>query len=367
MFGSQALETVIGLVAMFFVLALTAGTIVEIGSQLISARGKQLFKHIERLAGPDGFNTLKDTSVFAPVIRSVGWWDKKRSPSYLSAKSFVDAVAEAYIQYGVLDLSTLSDSIPLQKRLKVLAREANGDLLKIKAGLETWYDDQMDRLAGKYKRATSTLLLLLGVGLAVLTNGSAVHVAERLWNDPTTREAVVAAAGDQQTIGASGATTAPDLQAVADNANKLVELSLPVGWPDGFMNELDDDGSATRAALVPHLVGWAITGIMVMMGAPFWFDLLTRLVALRRTGNKPDKAVDDPASATMMTKDGVYAGPSIEMVPSTRDALVALAARDPESRLLQILTTSDDGPLVSSANEELARIVKAQQDGQQDD
>src|SRR5207249_3681680 len=37
---------------------------------------------------------------------------------------------------------------------------------------------------------------------------------------------------------------------------------------------------------------------LFMLGAPFWFDLLTKLVSLRGAGPKPSPAPEDPSSAT---------------------------------------------------------------------
>ena len=37
------------------------------------------------------------------------------------------------------------------------------------------------------------------------------------------------------------------------------------------------------------VIGWLITAFAVMFGAPFWFDLLGKLVSLRAAGKNPDK------------------------------------------------------------------------------
>jgi len=38
------------------------------------------------------------------------------------------------------------------------------------------------------------------------------------------------------------------------------------------------------------LIGWLISGLAVALGAPFWFDLLNKLVNLRGTGPRPAPA-----------------------------------------------------------------------------
>jgi hypothetical protein len=35
------------------------------------------------------------------------------------------------------------------------------------------------------------------------------------------------------------------------------------------------------------LAGWLLSGIAISMGAPFWFDLLGKVMNVRNTGAKP--------------------------------------------------------------------------------
>jgi hypothetical protein len=49
--------------------------------------------------------------------------------------------------------------------------------------------------------------------------------------------------------------------------------------------------------LVFKFLGCLMTALAISLGAPFWFDLLGRLVNLRATGAKPAKA-DKPKPAT---------------------------------------------------------------------
>ena len=66
---------------------------------------------------------------------------------------------------------------------------------------------------------------------------------------------------------------------------------MPIGWGDG------------RAEFHSWtILGWLLTALLVMLGGPFWFDLLSRLVSLRGAGPKPLTAADDTASATTLLK-----------------------------------------------------------------
>lgn len=58
----------------------------------------------------------------------------------------------------------------------------------------------------------------------------------------------------------------------------LHDTRLPIGWPKGF--------GKWEWSMLP---GWLLTAIGASFGAPFWFDLLNRIVQLRAGGRKPEE------------------------------------------------------------------------------
>jgi hypothetical protein len=47
-------------------------------------------------------------------------------------------------------------------------------------------------------------------------------------------------------------------------------------------------------ALWPKLLGLILTAIAVSLGAPFWFDLLNKIINIRSAGRAPDERPKDP-------------------------------------------------------------------------
>jgi hypothetical protein len=269
-------------------------------------------------------NTFKGTTIYESAKAASGkslFRRKPRSPSYMSAKAFADAVTEMlFDQSGQMKpLAQLPSG--LQKRLAPIVREVGADLVGIKAGLEGWFDHTMGRLEGSYKRWATLWIVLAGLVIAISANASTFHTAKRLWNEPATREAVANAA-----TGATGGNQQPDLKSVADTTAKLKELGLPVGWDKetkDLWKKLEHPGNVSRSqywSLVGFIGGWVLTALLVMLGAPFWFDLLTKLVSLRSAGRKPPTAPDDPASATSIQTQLVAASPlagALALAPRT--------------------------------------------------
>ncbi len=86
---------------------------------------------------------------------------------------------------------------------------------------------------------------------------------------------------------------------VQENADLVASLSLPIGWrkesppfswfrkiehPKGYFEKHQ---KASFWNVISYLLGIAITALSLQFGAPFWFDVLMKLVNLRRAGTKP--------------------------------------------------------------------------------
>ncbi|MDQ6716607.1 MAG: hypothetical protein M3Z83_10910, partial [Actinomycetota bacterium] len=246
MFGSQALDTAVGLVLMLLVLATAASSILELVNRLGHKRSRDLQRAVGTLLGGTGgsgadataaLEAFRRTSVYA-ASSSAG----SAEPAHLSAKSFADATLELAARAGESAERVLPRQ--LNDRIATLLQEAGNDVLELRAGLERWFDEAMGRLSDAYKRQASFALGILGFVLAVATNASTPDVVARLWTAPVTRESVISAA---QNVGQGRDASA--LADVARTTDALAQLSIPVGWsggtPGGF------------GWWFGHLLGWA--------------------------------------------------------------------------------------------------------------
>lgn len=304
MFGSQALETAIGLALMFFVIATASSAVVEFISRLWGKRSADLEKTIKHMLAGQGqgdadlekaWQLFAGTSVYTAAREGAGkaLLTQKRRPSYLSAKAFADATLEMIVEG---DRLIGLDEVPknLRKRLDPLVRQTRGELVEIRAGLESWFDETMSRAEGAYKKWVTVLLFCVGLVFAVAGNASTTVVADDLWHNSVVRQAVVDAAGQ---VAAKG-EAADELISVAEATSKMKEFSLPVGWDSRTRSEWDS-GSAWTWHRTASVAGWLLTALLVMLGGPFWFDLLSKFVSLRSSGSKPVQAVDDQTSASV--------------------------------------------------------------------
>ena len=127
-------------------------------------------------------------------------------PSYISAATFATTVLSllgrtdegratpATAQELRTAIDTHFKESGLQGVLRSLLNDAGGEIGEFRRRLEQWYDEEMDRLSGWYKRRTKWFLLLWGLGLALVLNVDTALLARTLWTDSTLRSAVVAEA-----------------------------------------------------------------------------------------------------------------------------------------------------------------------------
>ena len=215
-----------------------------------------------------------------------------------------------------------SKSIPssLATALRTLIADAGDDVNKVKANVQEWFDGSMDRVAGWYKRRAQFVLLLIGATLAVGVNVDTLAIVHTLSNDAAVRSAVVAAAEtharenprEDAPASPQGSEIENDVKEVT---SQLAELGLPVGWRF-YDPDVDDGIDATkkrnhlieqrvwprlssswpadwRSQAGSHLLGWILTAFAVSFGAPFWFDLLNKIMVVRSTVKPREKSHEE--------------------------------------------------------------------------
>jgi hypothetical protein len=259
----------------------------------------------------------KSKAISLPKLTAAGgawsrWAQCRGLPSYISAKSFADAVIDLVVPNAAgettmatiqQNISAMNDSMPtLKSSLQALAKNANNDVTKFRTAVENWYDDHMDRVSGWYKRHVARITLAFGLVLVVLLNINALTIGRTLYSESTVSTAISTAAAKSGNC--SGSQSGPAcLEKLQAQLSAAETAGLPIGWgtvrdctlPGARCNWLDQRGVFSRHGdsgwqLVLVLIGFLIMVISLLPGAQFWFGLLSKLGTLRSTGPKPSPA-----------------------------------------------------------------------------
>jgi hypothetical protein len=290
---SPILDVVIGLVFFFCALSLVTSSIEERISAVAGLRARGLEAWITKNLGAEQAKRFYEH----PLIAGLGG----TTASYISSQTFATAlldtcgvapaqpavaaaVADPLRQQAIADSirKTLTDlpKVPVSAALLAHFDHAQGSITRARAGLETWFDDAMQRLSGAYKRRIHWYLLAIATSLILAINGDTLRVARVLYRDPVVRAAF---AEQARAAGQKGAAAGDDVKTL------VAGLPLPIGWAGD---------SAAPGATVPWLLekilGVLLTVAAVSLGAPFWFDVLNQFVNLRAAGDKPASTSSDP-------------------------------------------------------------------------
>jgi hypothetical protein len=161
-----------------------------------------------------------------------------------------------------------------------------------------WFDDSMERVSGWYKRRVRLILFFVATAVVLLLNADSLTSARVLWRDDAVRAAVV----QQAEAAARSGESAEDVQ--VDRAVR--QLDLPLGWELSFgerPTQLPND----VLAWIGKLIGLALTIGALMLGAPFWFDLLSKVTRVRGTGAPPPATDSIRAGEAEQRRGGPHA------------------------------------------------------------
>jgi len=222
------------------------------------------------------------------------------------------------LRRGVAALSVISPEVnqtlnALLLNIEEYVGEKESKLAKARQNVENWFDDSMDRVSGVFKRYSQWLALVIGFVIALILNVDSIDLTLYLWREPTVRQALAENARMFE-LSQEELETSPE-EALQTFRNQFVGLSLPIGWGftrvasssfyDADCQLFPGEGQSfglpvigsnlcitppnanNQANLAIKLLGIALTALAARQGAPFWFDILKRVVNLRGTGANP--------------------------------------------------------------------------------
>jgi hypothetical protein len=233
-----------------------------------------------------------------------------------------DDPALVKLKRGVTALSVISPELNQTLSTLLLSVEQYGTqgeskIAQARQNVEKWFDNSMDRVSGNFKRYSQVITLIIGFFLALFLNVDSINLTSYLWREPSVRQVLVDRAAVASTDSA-GFVLSDDFQtepykAMQEFREQFSGLGLPVGWTikahidplfedsDCKLWPQDDDffgisiaGRCISPSPPDHgtnwlvkLIGIALTTMAAAQGAPFWFDILKRVVNLRGTGANP--------------------------------------------------------------------------------
>jgi hypothetical protein len=206
------------------------------------------------------------------------------------------AIAEDVLEQASTSVRNLPADNPARRPLLRMLADAGADRDAFRSKVEHWYDDEMARLSGWYKRKVQRWIIGYGLALTLAFNVDTINIAQTLWRSPVQQAATAAAAAR---------ATHKDLSKLDTSISALRALALPLGWTTPHVERKGRAGKS-RSTVSPDprhfpasvgqgflkALGLLITTFALGFGAPFWFDALGKLARVRNSGPAPARAAD---------------------------------------------------------------------------
>ena len=232
----------------------------------------------------------------------------------------------------------------LARRAQTKVQETEKQINQFRNEVSIWFDRSMNRASGVYKRNAKGVAIMIGFSIALLSNADTFHIIGRLSGDGDLRQVITQRAANVIQSSANNnlsqrEITQKDLRLLKRETDAVLqEVAFPIQWtpanltqqfgcvapnppqtgttssrdntPPPDLNQWSSFYSACLPArrnvrnefylplfgevmwnrlpiLGRILLGWLVSGIAIAMGAPFWFDLMSKLMNVRNTGTKP--------------------------------------------------------------------------------
>jgi len=331
------LEVVIGLIFSWLVLSIATSEIQDVIKRIFNLRAKHLQNSILEMFKYE--QALVDKFYNHPAIKELSKVEKNgevKKPDYIPNDVFSEVAmeilmnarkmatepvsSEEAVSFGVLGGSAGNDLNPeiidLTDRLFPDAPTVGAEgavafsmdfnemrvqleekVDKYKNNVSRWFDHVMTQSSDWYKKNVQVWCFWIGLVVAIFFNVDSIHIANELWREPAKRQVLVAQ------VEAYNPDDPNSIPVGIDSFNTLV---LPVGWtsvpaedPSVCNQNITTDGKFTLRvgnechvrANVPSyydingwlskLIGILISAFAAQQGAPFWFDVLRKMINVK--------------------------------------------------------------------------------------
>jgi hypothetical protein len=315
------LDLAIGICFIYLLMALVCSTLNETIAGVINSRGKTLEKGIVSLLHDPA---LKAKFYAHPLIQGIQE-ENDRLPSYIASNKFALALMDTLtgpaaatdpdaLRKGVANLENTAARTALTAVLQ------NPQFKTDQQRLEVWYEQGMNRVSGWYKRTSQIRIYVLAAAVTLFINADTLKILDTLWNNPTRSALLVEhakgrlekgrpdAEGQSSTANekandatASKSAQTPEKDVITPQEKQL--LGQVAGWQgDRYSDRPQHKTAADFGLWIWYLLknrlgGWLITMLAVSLGAPFWFDTLSRFMNVRSAGKPPENSTE-PATST---------------------------------------------------------------------
>jgi hypothetical protein len=259
----------------------------------------ELYRHpqiAQQLSGTDYMPSAIDGQNFADALFSI-IAEKTVDVGATAADRVSVSNAERFVQ-GIALVNSYKQQ-HLLYRLLPSGNDHADHAEAIKTNIVKWFDAYMARISGEYKRRQKKPLFVIALLVAMVLNVNGLTLFQDLWHNQNAQKALeakmtmLAAQGSMQVY--EGENPKELMDSVTRELNRM---GLPIGINPGVwkacLNKKEPfkrDAASESPGFwgvtwnyIRLLIGYILAALLMRMGAPFWWDVINKIINLRSVG-----------------------------------------------------------------------------------
>lgn len=309
---SQALEVVIGLIFIYYVLGSIVSLITQWINEFLETRGKALERYLVKIVGDKKIEDLVKLpqlqslrpiryknifSVFASVT------EPKRIEK-IPVATLVDAYFDlvgltANKELNLAQLAELVDKLPDSEGKQAFIKWINQGVTNIddlRKRTTAYFTGLMEQAAATFTSNARSFVIMLSIAVTVLFGTDSIQLAKTLWTNAELRALTVAKA--EMVVQEEGTDATVD-----DLIKELGDVTIKIGWWQTEHPAAGADAMTWVSFVLLKIVGLSLTVVAVSQGSSFWYDLLKKITS-PTTSTSSSKSSSGESSSTSSSSSG---------------------------------------------------------------
>lgn len=290
---SQALEVVIGLIFVYYVLGSMVSLITQWINESLETRGKALERYLIKIIGDKKLGDLISLpqlqalrpiryKSFLSVFRSSTEAKKiEKIPVTTLVDAYFDIVGlTANKEVNLLQLAELVDKLPDSEGKQAFIQWINQGVTNIeelRKRTTDYFCGLLDQAAATFTSNARSFVIILSIGVTILFGTDSIQLAKTLWSNAELR--ALAAAKAEIVVQQEGTDASVD-----DLIKELGDLTIKIGWWQSERPAAGADAMTWVTFILLKVLGLGITAAAVSQGSSFWYDLLKKIVSPSKGG-----------------------------------------------------------------------------------
>ena len=291
---SQALEVVIGLIFIYYVLGSVVSLVTQWINEAFETRGESLEKHLKLIVGDkhvgdfvklpqlEALRPIRYKNMFSFITSATEPKMLEKVPAATLVESYFDFVGlTASKKFELDELKALINAFPDSNGKTALLKwvgQGVTDVEELRKRTFTYFSGMMDQAGATFRSNARSFVIILSILLTLLLGTDSIKMAQTLWDNANLRALAVAKA---EVVAQQEGADETDIETLFKDLGELDVINP--GW---FMNERPAGTQPTDWAsfILMKMLGLGLTMAAVSQGSSFWYDLLKKIVTPARGG-----------------------------------------------------------------------------------